>query len=135
MKKSLLIVLTLVMSLALVFTFAACGGGGTPAAESDSAADAAPEEAQATIEPGPIVETMTYEELKTALEAFGLDRDSTTYEDVAEYLGYYGQVDEDWTDDKFAVNWYASDDGFATLFFLKETGFYNSWSASGIGRP
>ena len=55
--------------------------------------------------------------------------------DVAAFLGVYGLVDEDWSDSKFAVSWYASDDGFATIFFDKETSLYTSWSTSGFGRP
>ena len=120
MKKLITLLLALILGVTLL---AGCGGGANEASNDG-----------AQIGEGPIVD-MTFDELDAALEGYGLDRDATTYEDVAAFLGVYGVVDEDWSDSIMAVSWYASDEGFATVFFDKETGFYSSWSTSGFGRP
>lgn len=132
MRRMLSVLVVLALSFALTISFAACGGG---SGETSAPEESTPQETQATIGAGPIVEDMTFDELDAALTGFGLDRNSTTSDDVAAFLGVYGLVDEEWSDSRIAVSWYASDDGFATIFFDKETGLYASWSTSGYGRP
>ncbi len=138
MKKTLLALLVLVLGVSLL-ALVGCGGGSKDVSDNKEVAEqeAVVEEApEVVLEEGPIVESMTYEELTDALRDFDLDKNSTTYDDVAEYLGVHGFYDESsGSESKDGVKWYASDDGFVTIYFMKDTGFYSSWSGSGFGRP
>ncbi|MDR2036217.1 MAG: hypothetical protein LBP91_06075 [Coriobacteriales bacterium] len=133
MKKVLIMMVVFALALAAPLSLTACGGAtgndAPDAAASDTDAVQGPE-----IGPGPIVTDKTFKELDAALESFGLDRDKTVAEDVAAFLGVYGE-EKNWDDEKIAISWYACDDGFATIFFYKETGLYSSWSTSDMGRP
>lgn len=125
--KKLLIILTLVFALLLSATvLVACG---------DEAGDVNEEEVATATElaPGPVIEDMNFDQLHDALEDLNMDWDSTIYEDVAQHLGTNGQIDENWSDDKTAATWYANDEGYVTVFFVKDTGLYSSWSSSGLG--
>jgi hypothetical protein len=129
MNKTLKLLFVTAAAIALPLTLTACGGTEDVV---DTPTTSTPADPQ--IGEGPIVD-MTFEELDAALEGFGLDRDVTTYEDVAEFLGVYALVDEEHSEDILAASWYACDEGYATIFFVKETGLYSSWSTSEIGRP
>jgi len=117
MKKALLLSLILLLSVSLI---AGCGGGGNPP--------------EPTIGEGPITD-LTFEELITARDAFDFNRDETTYDDVAKHFGVHGLVDEDFSATSTSASWYASDNGYITVFFNKETGLYTSGSSSALGRP
>ncbi len=82
-----------------------------------------------------VVVGLTFDELNAALEAYGMEEEETTPDDLAAFFGAPGLRDDDHSSTTFSISWYASDNGYATVFFDKETGFYTSWSNSGLGRP
>lgn len=138
MKKTLLALIALVLGVSLL-TLVGCGGGNNDASSNQDATeqkDPVEETPEVVIGEGPIVEDMTYEELGEALDDFSFDKESTTYDDVAEYLGVHGRVSESSSNETTdAISWYASDEGYVTLYFATDTGFYKSRSGSGFGRP
>jgi len=117
MRKVLLLSLVLLLSVALI---AGCGGDKTPPAPQ--------------LGEGPIVE-MTFTELIAARDSFDFNREETTYDDVAEFFGVHGLVDEEFSTTSKSASWYASDNGYISVFFNKETGLYTSGSSSALGRP
>jgi|GEM_PF-5568470 len=128
MKRFFLMVLVCVVMISCTLALTACSAG-------DGRDDTVEIEQPKTLGVGPIVEDKTFEELNTALEGFNLDRDATTYDDVAEFLGVHGKINEDHSESTKSASWYASDEGYVTIFFDKASGLYTSWSTSGIGRP
>lgn len=129
MKKTLL-ALVLILALALsAFVLTACNNveEGEPIVNQEEMAtdirDIAGE---------PILD-MSYDDLWQKVSEAGFDTESTTYDDVADFLGIDGAIDKEWSSDKWAAYWYATPEGYITVFFSNDTNLYSSMSGSAYG--
>ncbi len=143
MKRTLSLILALMLGM---YVLTACsgenndppsGGDTATASESSGGAEANADDPLAVDVPeGAIVESMTFAEMEAALEGIDPHADQTSYAEVAALLGVQGQFYDRPDDNERSVNWYASDDGYASFLFRLDTGLmFGGWGVQPEGRP